>query len=119
MTLWPLSSSIGKSRSPENLSFNFCTNFFESSWLSMLSVMFCTFFFLFFRQKIFQLAELFGAVGSPVASIEYQHKGFLAANGGKGDFLSVHILQGEVGCPVSNFDSFEVCRFQVHPVFRT
>src|SRR5262245_20425277 len=40
-------------------------------------------FFLFFRQKIFQLAELFGAVGSPVASIEYQHKGLLAANGGK------------------------------------
>ena len=70
-----------------------------------------------FGQKAFQLPELLSAVGSPLATVKNQDDIFLASEVGQGHSISVHVLQREVWRRLSYLDSFEVCGFQIAPVF--
>ena len=55
------------------------------------------FLFLLFRQKAFQLSELFEAERSPIASIENQHNRLLVAKVRQRDSFSIRVLQCEIG----------------------
>ena len=73
--------------------------------------------FFVLGQKAFQLPELLGAVGSPVSAVKDQDDVFLAAEVGKRNLPSVHILKSKVRCHISHFDSFEIRGLQVFPIF--
>jgi hypothetical protein len=75
--------------------------------------------FVLFRQKAFQLPELFGAVGSPMAAIEDQDDILAPAEIRERDSFARHVFESEVGSLLADLDSFEIRRPQVCPVFRT
>jgi len=77
--------------------------------------------FLFFsiRQQALQLAELFGAIGSPMASVKDQDDVLFTPEVRKRNFLSVYIFEDKVRRTITGFHSLDICRFEVRAVLRT
>ena len=72
---------------------------------------------LFFEQR-FQLSKLNVAVRSPVAAIEDEHDGLLAAIIGERDGFAVLIFEREIGRGLASLDAVEIAWRQSRAVFR-
>ena len=66
--------------------------------------------FFLLAKEIFQLAELLGAVGSPLPAVEDQDKTLFAAIIGERDRLTVHAFEGKIGRRAADFDPLEIGR---------
>ena len=58
-----------------------------------------------FVEQRFQLSKLRRAVDSPVAAVEDEHDGFLAAIIGERDRLAILIFEGKIRRGVAGFDT--------------